>query len=112
VSVTAASLATTTLICNTFSGWITNIDPPSLVQQPCPPPPTTTTAAPTTTTPTTTAPSTVAPTTEPSVAPTMEGTLPPTGTSSSVALDFSFVLLALGALAVIITTTRRRARRS
>jgi hypothetical protein len=111
VSVTAASLATTTLICNTFSGWITNIDPPSLLQQPCPPPPTTTTAPPTTVAPTTT-PTTAAPTTAPSVAPTIEGTLPPTGSSSYVAVDFSVILLALGAVAVIITTTRRRARRS
>jgi hypothetical protein len=116
LGVSVDETSTATLICNTFSGWITNIDPPTLVQQPCPPPPTTTTAPPTTvaptTAPTTVAPSTVAPTTEPSVAPTMAGTLPPTGSSSSVVMDFSFVLLALGAVAVIITTTRRRARRS
>jgi hypothetical protein len=113
VSVDADSAATTRLICNTFSGWITDIEGPA--QEPCPPPPTTTTAAPTTTAPTTTAttePPTVVPTTAPSVAPTMPATLPPTGSGSSVARDFSFILLALGALAVIFTTTKRRAGRS
>jgi hypothetical protein len=53
---------------------------------------------------------TVAPIKKPSVAPTMSGTLPPTGGDSHVAMDFSFVLLALGALAVIITTRRRAGR--
>jgi hypothetical protein len=95
------------LICNTFSGWKTNIDPTTLTQEPCPPPTTTTTT--TTVAPTTTAPTTAPPTTVPSVAPT--GELPPTGSDSRAPLYVGAVLIGLGTL-VVTVTTRRRVRRS
>jgi hypothetical protein len=104
-------VATTTLICNTFSGWKTDIDPPELVQQACPPPPTTTTAAPTTTTTPTTEPPTAAPTTTGSVVASTIGELPPTGSGTSAPVYLGLIILALGAVAVIVTT-RRRARHS
>jgi parallel beta-helix repeat protein len=52
VSVDPDLVEQTRLICNTFSGWQTDIDPADEVQEACPPPTTTTT----TTTPTTTTP--------------------------------------------------------
>jgi len=66
-------------------------------QVPCP---ITVSAAPTT------PPPTEPPTTAPSVVPTM-GELPPTGSSSSAPLYLGLVILAFGALAVIVTTKRR-----
>ena len=64
--------------------------------------------APTTTVPPT-EPPTAAPTTPPSVAPTIPATLPPTGPGSSAPLYLGLVIVALGSVAVIVTT-RRRAR--
>ena len=67
-----------------------------------------------------TTPPTVAPPTEPptvappppgpSVAPTMAGTLPPTGSTSYPPLYVGIVVVALGLLAVAITTRRRTNR--
>jgi hypothetical protein len=65
-------------------------------------------AAPTTPPPRTEPPTVAPPPTPPSVAPT--GELPPTGSASSVPLDLGLVMLALGAVAVIITTRRRASR--
>jgi hypothetical protein len=56
--------------------------------------------------PTTPEPPTAAPTSGPSVVPTM-GELPPTGSGSSAPLYLGMVILALGSLAVIVTTRRR-----
>jgi hypothetical protein len=111
LGVSVDSDSTATLICNTFSGWKTDIIGPA--QQPCPPPPTTTTAPPTTTAPTTTPttePPTAAPTTGSVVATTI-GQLPPTGSGTSAPVYIGLIILALGAVAVIVTT-RRRARHS
>jgi hypothetical protein len=54
----------------------------------------------------TTEPPTAAPTTGPSVAPTM-GELPPTGADTSTPLYLGLAVLALGSLALIVTTRRR-----
>ena len=51
-----------------------------------------------------------APTTGPTVAPTVGGTLPPTGSGSPAPLYLSLVVMALGSLAIIITTRRRASR--
>jgi hypothetical protein len=59
----------------------------------------------TTTTPTTAAPVTTVPTTEPSVAP--GATLPPTGSNSGSPLYLGLVVLAAGALLVIVAARRR-----
>jgi hypothetical protein len=106
VSVTADSVASTTLICNTFSGWKTDIDPSTLVQEPCPA---------TTTTTTTTVPITVAGSTVPlttagpattAAAVTGTGTLPFTGGTTRLPL-LGVALILVG---VMSTTVARRAR--
>jgi hypothetical protein len=98
-------VATTRLICNTFSGWKTNIAPPELAQEPCPAPTTTTTfpiiAGVTTIPATNAAPISTA-------APVATGTLPRTGGSSTTPLIGS-ALLAVGSL--LTGTARRRHNR-
>jgi Putative Ig domain/Right handed beta helix region len=61
-----------------------------------------------TTAPPTTEPPTGAPTTEPAVASTLE--LPPTGANTQAPLYVGLAVLALGSLAVILTTRRRASR--
>jgi parallel beta-helix repeat protein len=102
VSIDEDLAATTRLICNTFSGWKTNIEPTSKTQEPCPPPSTTTT---TTTTPIAPAGSTVPTTTAATAAPTE--TLPVTGGGSG---SLPLTGLALVVVGVMCTGVARRAR--
>jgi parallel beta-helix repeat protein len=100
VSVDADSLATTRLICNTFSGWKTDIDPSTLVQEACPPPSTTTT---TTTIPTTT-------TAGSGVAPEVVSPngLARTGSRTTAPLFVGLLMVTAGAALVLIANRRRR----
>jgi parallel beta-helix repeat protein len=110
VQVDPALVTTTRLICNTFSGWKTDIDPSTEVQEPCP---TTTTATTTTTTvPVTAAGSTVPPTTTvlTTAAPTSTGTLPRTGGTTALPLLLGVALVAAGT--TLTTSARRRHRRN
>jgi parallel beta-helix repeat protein len=102
VSVDQDLETTTTLICNTFSGWKTDIEPTNKTQEPCPPSTTTTT---TTSTPIAPAGSTVPTTTAP-VAPTA-ATLPVTGGGRTT---LPLVGIALVATGLICTGIARRAR--
>jgi hypothetical protein len=104
VSVDEDVVTSTRLICNTFSGWKTNIEPTSKTQEPCPPPSTSTT-----TTPIATAGSTVPPTTATPVNPTQ--TLPVTGGGRTTLPLIGITLLVLGMICLRIARRAREQRK-
>lgn len=91
------TVSSATLICNTYSGWNTNIV--GAVEEPCPPPTTTATTTPTTTTP------------GEGVAGeevTSQEGLARTGRSSTTLLTMSLISLTMGIALVLISNRRRR----